>query len=177
MVGNGQFVTPSSVDDLLARLDEPRVVAALNDLLDHAELLALVVTGLGGLVSRGEVIGDSLSEAVSELRGARGNVQPLSSFDLQGLANSLATLSGSVVRATPALTSLLSSQLIDPKAVDVIAQLGSALVQARERIDEDASFPTGVIGLLRTLKDEDVSRGLGYLIQVARSFGRQLSAR
>lgn len=175
MVVNGQLEAPSA-DDLLGRLDEPRVVAALNDLIDHADLLAMLVVGLDGLLSRGEVIGDSLVSAVDELRGASGGAaRSLSAVDLEGLASSLATLSGSVVRATPALNSLLSSDLTDPKAVDVISRLANALVQAREQIQRDPDVPAGVFSLLRVLKDPDVARGLGYLVEVARSFGKQLA--
>ena len=32
----------------------------------------------------------------------------------------------------------------------------------------------GAFALLRTLKDEDVARGLNFLIHVARAFGREL---
>ena len=34
--------------------------------------------------------------------------------------------------------------------------------------------PTGALSLLRTLKDEKVSRGPGHLVEVARALGRQL---
>jgi hypothetical protein len=43
---NGQLVTSSPADELLARLEEPQLVAALNTVLDHADLLALMVSGL-----------------------------------------------------------------------------------------------------------------------------------
>ncbi|GEL19892.1 DUF1641 domain-containing protein [Pseudonocardia asaccharolytica] len=175
MALNGQLVAPSPADDLLARMDEPQVVAALNTLLDHADLLALLVVGLDGMLSRSEVIGDSLAEALGELRGnvPGGSLPPI---DYKALASSLATLSGSVVGATPALSALLSSSLTDPKAVQVISQLAGALVEGREQIDRDPAAPSGVFGLLRALKDEDVARGLGYLLQVAKAFGRQLGS-
>ncbi|AEA28456.1 protein of unknown function DUF1641 [Pseudonocardia dioxanivorans CB1190] len=173
MTPNGQLVAQSPADELLARLDEPRVAAALGNLLDHADLLAILVVGLDGLVSRGEVIGASLADAIGELRGG---AEDLPSVDLKGLASSVATLSGSLSSATPALDALLRSSLTDPKAVEVISQLAHALVVGRERIDTDRSVPTGVFGLLRALKDDDVSRGLGYLMQVAKAFGQQLDA-
>lgn len=176
MVVNGQLEAPSA-DDLLGRLDEPRVVAALNDLLDHADLLAMLVVGLNGMLSRGEVIGDSVVAAIGELRGASGKpAGSLSSLDLEGLAGSLVTLSSSMVKATPALNSLLSSQLTAPQAVEVISQLASALVHAREQIDRQPDVPTGVFGLVRALKDPDVARGLGYMVEVARSFGKQIAS-
>jgi hypothetical protein len=129
---NGQLVTSSPAEELLARLEEPPVVAALNNLLDHAALPPI---------------------------------------DFGGLANSLATLSGTAVDATPALATFLGS-LGDPRLIAVITQLTTALVEGRENADGPAS----VFGLLRVLKDEEVARGAGFLIQVAKSLGRQLAA-
>lgn len=173
MAPNGPLVAQSPADELLARLDDPRVAAALGNLLDHADLLAILVVGLDGLVSRGEVIGASLADAIGELRGEADGLPPV---DLKGLASSLATLSGSLSDATPALDALLRSSLTDPKAVEVISQLANALVVGRVRIEAETSVPTGVFGLLRALKDEDVARGLGYFMQVAKAFGQQLDS-
>jgi hypothetical protein len=173
---DSQLVASSPADALIERLDDPKVVASLNQLLDHADLLAVLVVGLDGLVSRGEVIGESLLSAVNELRDVSDGRSPLRDLDLAGLANSLKSLSGPIVEATPALSTLLTSKLTDPQAIGVISQLGEALVEGRERAAHNPSTPMGVFGLLRTLKDEDISRGLGFLIEVARSFGKQLKS-
>lgn len=170
MAHNGQLVAQSPLDDLTSRLDDPRVAAALGDLLDHADLLAILVVGLDGLVGRGEVIGASLTDAIAELRGTTD----LPAVDLTGLAASLTTLAGSVTGATPALDALLRSSLTDPKAVGVISQLADALVTARDHVDARDSVPTGAFGLVRALRDEDVARGLGYFLQVAKAFGSGL---
>jgi hypothetical protein len=174
VVVNGQLVAASPADELLEQLDDPRVAGALKELLKHADLLAVLVVGLNGLVTRGDTIADSLAGAVGELRGVTDGSKPWEGIDLAGLATSLATLSGSVIGATPALNSLLSSQLTDPQAVEVISQLAQALVEGKAEAAKAPAGPTGVFGLLRILKDEDVSRGLGYLVGVAKSFGRQL---
>ncbi len=170
-----QLIAPSPVDALLSKLDEPRVVAALNDLLDHADLLAILVVGLNGFVRRGEVIGEALADAVGELReAASSSSTPLESIDLPKLASSLTTLSSAVADATPALETLLRSDLTDPRVVRVISLVARALLQGAERAKAEPLRSTGVFSLLRTLKDDDVARGLGFLIQVARAFGRLL---
>jgi uncharacterized protein YjgD (DUF1641 family) len=61
---------PDPAQALAERLAEPRTAAAINTLLDHADLLALLVSGLDGLVSRGDTITDSLADGVSELLGS-----------------------------------------------------------------------------------------------------------
>jgi hypothetical protein len=172
VVANAQVVR-SPVDGLRARLDDPQVAAALDDLLRHADLLATLVDGLDGLVRRGDVITDSVADAVGELRGAA----PWAGTDLPELARSIGTLSGAVVGATPALNTLLTSHLTDPRAVEVISQLAAALVEGRDRVHDGEPAPTGVLALLRALRDPDVARGLGFFLQVAKAFGAQFGDR
>lgn len=179
MTANGQAVAVSPADQIRERLDDPEVAASLNDLLDHADLLAVLVSGLDGLVRRGDAITDSLSSAVVEFKGASSagvipGAEALKGVDLQGLTQSLATLSNSLVGATPALNTLLSSRLTDPQAAEVLAQLGEALVEGKAAAAADPGGPRGVFGFWKVSKDPDVLRGLGFIIQVARAFGRRM---
>ncbi|MCX2930397.1 DUF1641 domain-containing protein [Mycobacterium sp. CVI_P3] len=175
MTANGQTVAATPLDTVRDRLDDPQVAAALNTLLDHADVLAVLVSGLDGLVRRGDVIADSMSATITEFRGAAPGAIPgadtLKAVDLQSLAASLATLSGAMVSATPALSTLLSSKLTDPAAAEVLAQLGDALVEGQSGADRP---PKGLYGLFKAAKDPDVVRGLGFLLQVAKSFGRRV---
>ncbi|WP_237573420.1 DUF1641 domain-containing protein [Mycolicibacterium lacusdiani] len=177
MTANGQVLKPSPAEQIRAKLDDPRVAESLNDLLEHADLLAVLVSGLDGLVRRSDTLGDSLTSAIGEFKGLNGanqsipGIDSLKSVDLAGLAASFATLSDKVVGATPALNSLLESRLTDPQAVEVLSQLGQALVDAKTAA---AHSPKGLFGILKAARDPDVARGLGFLLQVAKSFGRQL---
>lgn len=186
MPANGQVVTLSPADQLRDRLDDPAVAASLNNLLDHADLLAILLTGLDGFVRRGDAISETLASAVGELRaGARdfsganlpsfdGVASELRSVDLQALAASLSELASSLVTATPALNKILQSPLVDPRAVDVLGELGQALVEGKTAAAADPGGPKGLFGLWRVSKDKDVNRGLGFLVQVARAFGKRL---
>lgn len=185
MVANGQTLETSPADRLRDRLDDPAVAASLNSLLDHADLVAILVTGLDGLVRRGDEISDSLSSAVDELRGPAASFTAnlpglaearaeLRSIDMQSLAVSLASLSRTLVDVMPVLDKLLHSPLLDPKAADVLAELGQALVEGKAAAEADPGGPRGLFGLWRVSKDKDINRGLGFLVQVARAFGRQL---
>lgn len=165
MTLNGQVVAPSPADALKARLDEPQVAAALNSLLDHADLLALVTVAVDGFLSRGNVIADTLAEAVGEFRAA-GPANPLAGVDVKGIV-------GSVKDAAPGLQTLLA-QLTDPRTVGVVTDLITAVHEAKQR---SVPAPTGALGLLRALKDPETAAGLGFLLQVAKSFGRRLHAR
>jgi hypothetical protein len=176
MTANGQAVAVTPADTVRDRLDDPQVAAALNTLLDHADVLAVLVSGLDGFVRRGDTITNTVSTAVAEFRGASAaGVIPggdaLKGVDLQALAASLGTLSGAVVGATPALNTLLSSKLTDPQTAEVLAQLGDALVDGKAGA---ANPPKGLYGLWKATKDPDVARGLGFLLAVAKSFGRRV---
>ena len=91
------------------------------------------------------------------------------------LIATLAVLTGGLVKAPPAINTLLSSSLTDPRGAEVVAALGDALVSARSSVPAP---PRGLRGLWSTLrgaaKDPDVTRGLAYLIEVARVFGRKV---
>lgn len=160
MTANGHAVAMSPSDRIRERLDDPKVAESLDTLLDHAELLAVLVTGLDGFVRRGDTISNSLSSALTDLKGA-----PLSSavpgatalkgVDIQALAASLATLSTTLVAATP-----------------VLAALGEAVVDGKAAAA--GSSPKGLFALWKVTKDPDVGRGMNFMIQVARSFGRRV---
>lgn len=186
MGATGQATTPvlppvngaGPADAVRDRLDDPRVAEALTTLLDHADLLAVLVSGLDGFVRRGDDITANLTSAWGELSGSTDQIPGLAALrevDLAELSASLATLTGGLVKATPAITTLLDSALTDPRGADVVAALGDALVSARQSVPAP---PRGVRGLWTTLrgaaKDPDVTRGLAYLIEVARQFGRRV---
>ncbi|BBX63105.1 hypothetical protein MSAS_22790 [Mycobacterium saskatchewanense] len=183
MSANGHVVELSPADRLRERLDDPAVAASLNSLLDHADLLAILLTGLDGFTRRGDEITESLASAVNELRGASlaANAplfdqvkSELGSIDVQALAASVASLASVLVAATPALNNVLRSPLLDPESVDVVSGLGQALIEGKAAAAADPGGPKGLFGLWRVTKDKDVSRGLGFLIQVARAFGKHL---
>lgn len=183
VVGQAPVVSP--VDQLRDRLDDPTVAASLNSLLDHADLIAILVAGLDGLIRRGDEISDSLASAVDEIRGPAASLtagipglgdvrNELRGVDAAALAVNLATLSKALVDATPAVNILLRSPLLDPESAQVLAGLGEALVEGKAAAEADPGGPKGLYGLWRVTKDKDVNRGLGFLIQVARAFGRHL---
>lgn len=175
MTVNGQLAARSPADGLAERLDDPKVAAALGDILEHADLLALLVESLDGFVRRGDVITEAVADGVRDLRSVGLPVE-LADVDLRGLVGSLATLSGGVAGATPQLQTLLTSSLLtDPRTADTLVLFGEALVAGRERASAAPAPPSGVFGLLRTLRDDDVARGLAVLVETARALGRRLT--
>lgn len=183
MSANGHVVGLSPAEQLRDRLEDPGIAASLNTLLDHADLLAVLLTGLDGFVRRGDEISESLSSAVGELRGgplaagARGRVGPtaeLRSVDPQALAAGLKSLASVLTDAAPALERILHSPMVDPQTVDILGHVGEALVEGTAAAAADPGGPKGLFGLWKVTRDKDVDRGLGFLVHVARAFGRRL---
>ena len=169
------LVAPSAGDAVVAKLEDPRVAQALCDLLEHADLLAILVTGLDGMVRRGDTITGGLAKTVGDLRGAMAAAsQDHEPVDLGKLAAGLRTLSAAISDATPGLESLFRSDLTDPRAVEVASTMARSIIDGAERAKSEPVKPMGAFALMRTLKDEDVARGLHFMIHVARAFGRRL---
>lgn len=73
-------------------------------------------------------------------------------------------------RAVAGLAALVESKLLEPSSLATVSQLASALAE------HGASEPVGAWGALRALRDPDVQRALGFLLAVARQFGKNLAA-
>lgn len=177
MTAEGSLIAPSPMDALVSRLEEPNVVAALNDLLDHADILAVMVVAMDSFVRRGDAIADAFNDAVGELRGMfpGSDKEPKELVDLGGLASSLATLAGPLTEAAPALRGILRSDLTSPQTIDIITRFGRALVNGSDAARTDPTKLSGAFAVVRALKDDDVARGLSFLLHIIRAFGRELN--
>jgi len=159
---------------LVARLSDPQVAGALNSLLDHADLLAILVSGLDGFVARSEVIGDSLVSGLSEIRSATSNTTgpALAEAKLEpaALISAAISLLGVMPRAAPGLV-----QAFENNGGEHLALLTAGLTNGRADFLADPVQIGGPLSLLRLLKDPDVNRALSYLATIARAVGRQLA--
>ena len=162
----------AEVERLVERLAEPRTAAALHTLLDNVELLAVMVDGLDGLARKGEVIGDTLGEVLHEVRAA-GRATGL---DVRTTSQQLATLIPTLAEASPAINRILESPIVEPEPIAVLSEAAEALVKGLQAAQQNQT-KVGLRGLLKATKDEDVQRGLGFLIEVAKVFGSDLKSR
>lgn len=147
---------------LVDRLGDPSVAASLEVLLDHADLLAILVEGLDGFVARSEVIGDSLVSGLDDLRGVTG--------DGGGLDGAAAELG----RLKDAAASLMQSDLLKPEALEQLGVLSRGLARGGERYAATPVEITGVRSMARLLKDPDIKRALGYVATLAQAIGQEL---
>lgn len=179
---NGQTVELSAGDRLRERLDDPAVAASLNSLLDHADLIALMVQSLSEFIGRGNEITETLATGISEIRAATANsalsevAAEFKTVDTMALASSMAALAAAMAQAGPSISTVLTSPLLAPESVEVVGQVGEALIAGKAAATAQPGGPKGVFSLMKVLKDKDVNRGLGFLIHVAKAFGKSLPA-
>jgi hypothetical protein len=166
------------VSQLAARLDDPAIAQSLHQLLDHADLLAILVIGLDGLARRSDAITGALVESLTELRAVERPAGLPDSAHLLQIAQQLGGMVGPAVDMLPTVEYLLRSDLGDTKVIDIAAMASRAIVagsQAAETGSEKERRP-GFFALWRAFRDEDTRRALGFGLGVAKALGRELKA-
>jgi hypothetical protein len=159
-------------DVVLERLDDPGVAASLLTILDHVDLLATLAASLSELLQRGDTIIDSVTSGVGELAAAakaRPDLQLPTPAELTELARELSA-------ATPTLTRVLSSHMVNDQTIDLLSLVAESAAEGAERARVDRASMTGLRGVLKVVKDPDVGRGLGLLVEIAKALGRRLRA-
>jgi uncharacterized protein YjgD (DUF1641 family) len=170
---------------LLERLAEPKMIASLQTVLDHLDLMALGLQSVDELLRRSEEISDNVSESIAEVTKAA----PKLDFEkikeavgqLPALMDTAIQISRSGVldharKLADTLNELQATGVLEHKTVAVVGELGSAAVVAHDQKEFAANAPKGVFGLLAALRDPDVRASLGFGIAFARNYGRKLRA-
>lgn len=148
---------PAQADRLLATLERierriaevERVTSALAPLVDAAP---------GGVA----MFVDTVDSVAAKLAGQGVDLDARLHSVVRALEVSTAP------RAVHGLAALVESKLLEPSALAVLSRLAAALAEPGE------TKAVGTWGLLRALRDPDVQRALGFLLGIAREFGRHL---
>lgn len=159
------------VDRLVARLSEPRVATSLHLLLDNVELLAVMLGGMDGLARKGEIIGDTVAEVLEEVRAATHST----GLDMRETPAQLAMILPVLADAAPTIGRILSTPLAAPEPLAVLSKAAETLVKGLQ-VAQGKQTRLSLRGLYQATKDEDVQRGLGFVVEVAKVFGQDLAA-
>jgi hypothetical protein len=162
--------TSSPSDAVVERLNDPGVAAALVTLLDNAELLSTLVLGLGGFMERGDMIMDAVAEGVNDFKSARaeGSTAALPSV------SELGSLAGELNDARPALQSVLSSSMLQPETIALLSDLSEAATEGAANARANDTRVGGIRNLVGLLRDPEVGKGLGLLVEISRSLGKRM---
>ena len=172
-------VAHQPVEAVTERLNDPAVAASLVTLLDHIDLVSMLVTGLNGFFERGDTIIESLASGVAELRD--GRAASGSTFDVKAaleqakagaalLSDAMPTLQA----ALPSLSKLVQSGVLNDDLIDVLGLVGQSAVEGTRNAKSAGTSVSGVLGTMKALKDPEVARGLGVLVEIARALGKRV---
>jgi hypothetical protein len=156
---NPSLLATPATDPVLAALERiERRLAAVEHVT--SALAPLVDAAPGGLAMLTDTI-DTLAAKVGD-----------TGVDLDARLHSVlrAVEVATSPRAVNGLAALVESKMLDAKALAVISRLADALAESGD------AKPIGTWGLLRSLRDPDVQRALGFLVAIARDLGRHLSS-
>lgn len=142
------------------RLSDPKVAASLAILLDHADLLAVLVEGLDGFVARSEVIGDSLIASVGELRSTVLN-------------NEVGINVGQMIDS---VSQVLASDLLKPESLEQLSVLARGMAKGGQQYESAPVAIGGLLSLGRLLKDPDIKRAISFGATLAKAVGQELGA-
>lgn len=176
-------LTSPELVGLLKLLGDPAVGVALTHLVEHLDLVVMLVDALDGLLRRSETILDSVVASAGELRttvdglpAAAGVVPGLGDIDVRESAAAATGLFGALPDMAPALIRGAQSGAIDaltsPALVHVLKLAAAGVDDGLS--DSDPIEVKGALSLGRILKDPDVARALGFFATLTRSIGRRL---
>ncbi|WP_298343450.1 DUF1641 domain-containing protein [Ferrimicrobium sp.] len=166
----GERANADELDVLLDRLTDPDTTTYALGIIDNLEALYILTLSLNEFLRRGEVIVDSLSSSVAEIRqsgskdAAAGNLESL---------KELITLFKSLGDRSEVLGSLLRNQLLDEDFLGGVTVLTQSLGDARRATKGSrTSKIKGLGSLVKSLKDAEVQRGLDFAVELLRALGR-----
>ncbi|MCB0065078.1 MAG: DUF1641 domain-containing protein [Caldilineaceae bacterium] len=139
---------------LLNRLTEPKMVEQVEGLLALADQVP------GFLAMTGDVVDDAFRSATNagvdiEMMIKQGGVA------VQRFSN---------LMSSPEFTALMDSGMLDPKAVKLLGEAATALVESQQQHPQKI----GPVGLLGALRDPDIQKALGFFMTFAKAFGQRI---
>jgi uncharacterized protein YjgD (DUF1641 family) len=198
---NGTIEISDSLKDVIEQLNQPQTAVALKNLAKNAQVLDLLVESLDGFLRRGEEIPDNIGESIREFThqvsesdsGGFGeitaqipNILPPLMKSLPQLAENLPPLleqAPSLMRTgaklgeiaeSEGVQTFLHSDMLTPELVTFLGDTGKLAVQTKENFQKNPEN-LGLWGLYKKSGDEDVQRGLGFLMALAKNFGQILN--
>lgn len=181
------------LNELSDKLSNPNTLAALNEIIDNAPTVAFLAKGLSDFLSRGEEIADNIGEAIQEFRPTLSDKY---TAELGMLVSQLPTALPAITENLPPLLekapsliktglqlgeiaesegvqAFLNSGMLTPELVSFLGDIGRTTVETEHEFKKNPKS-ISLFGLYGATKDEDVQRGLGFLIALAKNIGKMM---
>lgn len=185
-----------------SQLAKPEVSDSLEKLVKHLPTLVFMVESIDGLLRRGEEITENISDSIREFMPKTGaNVQlagltkvaaqlpkvlPPLMKSLPEIAENLPPLleqSPKLIKTgiklgeiadSEGVQAFLESDMLTPDLVHFLGDTGKIVVETKRNFSRKPE-KLSIWGLYKKTGDEDVQRGLGFLMELAKNFGQMLN--
>ena len=146
---------------LVEQLSAPAVLAPLSRLIARIEQLDAVVATADKIPGLVATVVDTFDSIVTRLRE--------SDIDVDATVRSLLRVAERLTRRETlrVVEAVLDTGVLDPAALATIRRIGQAVAKTGS-VEPNR---TGLFGLLRALRDPEVQRATGFLVDLARNFG------
>ena len=159
---------------LLTKLTRPETVAALNQILDSLPQLAHLAQLANELPNVLATAGDVLD---SYQRRCAENDIDVEKAILNGLHAALFLGSKVDSEHLQRIGDLLSSDILNPHAVNVVDNAAKSLTTAQKNVCHGSEQKQlGLFGMLSALRDPQVQRSLAFAVQFGKCFGQNLES-
>lgn len=169
---------------LVGEVNKPETLNAIAQIIQLAPVAAVLLGGIDGFLKRGDVIMENIGvlirEAQPQISGANFDeivriAQQLPQM-LPALLQNLPTLMRTGARLAEITESaevqaFLNSKMLSPQTIGFLGEVGEMVVTTQENF-QAAPKEVGVWGLYKAINDPDVQRGLGFIIELGRNFGK-----
>ncbi len=181
------------LNDLSDKLNNPTTLAALNEIIENAPTVAFLARGLSDFLNRGEEIADNIGEALREFKPQLSDkysadmgklvaelpkVLPTMAENLPPLLDKAPSLIKTglqlgEIAESEGVQAFLTSGMLTPELVGFLGDIGRTTVETEHEFRQNPKS-ISLFGLYGATKDEDVQRGLGFLITLAKNIGKML---
>lgn len=181
------------LSELSNKLSNPNTLEALNEIIDQAPTIAFLAKGLSDFLNRVEEIADNIGEALREFKPQLSDEYAANVASLVGqLPGALPTITENLppllekapvlmkttaklgeIAESEGVQAFLNSGMLTPELVSLLGDIGKTTVQTEHEFRQNPQ-KISLFGLYGATKDEDVQRGLGFLVSLAKNIGKTL---
>lgn len=169
---------------LVGEINKPETLSAIAQIIQLAPVAAILLGGIDGFFRRGDTIMENIAQTIRE---AQPSLSETNLLELVRVAKQLPEMLPALMKNLPTLLktgarlaeitesaevqAFLDSKMLSPQTIGFLGDVGEMVVQTRENFWAEPK-EIGVWGLYRAMNDPDLQRGLGFIIELGRNFGK-----
>ena len=185
-----------SLGQLADALGDPETIEALKKVAEFAPMLVFLLEAVDGFLRRGHEITDNIGESIrefspsgdSEVNSALSELPQLIPPLIEHLPNMAQNLPPLLEQApslmdttsklgkiaeSEGVQTFLNSEMLTPSLVSFLGETGKVAAETREEFQKNPKEVT-LWGAYKESKDEDIQRGLGFLLALAKNIGKSM---